>query len=387
MTRSDSSRAARTATETESLSYREQAGRGGAAARIGLLAAVLLAGPASATLPGEAATRRVLVMGTTLDVTVCLARREEALAAAQKAIEEVSRLEDLLTTWRKGGPLDRINRAPAGEPVSIDAELFGLLRAVFEWSARTRGAFDPTVLPLARAWDLRGAGRIASPAEIAAARGATGTGRFRLDPAGRAVARLDSRAGIDEGAWGKGYALDRAAESLRRAGVESALLDLGGEVLAVGRAPEGAAWTVSVAHPRQRRRPVLRLALPAGFAVSTSGDSERRRRVGGRAVGHLLDPRTGSPAPDFGSASVVSPSAFVADVLSTAFFVLGPEQGLELAAQLRRGGVRNEALFLVAGDTGLRARCSPGWSDLVLSADTDSVAGLPVTRSQRRSSR
>ncbi|MGE5276730.1 MAG: FAD:protein FMN transferase [Acidobacteriota bacterium] len=326
-------------------------------------------------------------MGTVLDVTVCLPRREEALRAAEKAVAEVARLENVLTTWREGGPLDRINRAPVGEPVAIDAELFALLREVFDWSARTAEAFDPSVLPLVRAWDLRGAGRIASEAELAAAREATGTDRFRLDAAGRTVARRDGRAGIDEGAWGKGYALDRAAEALRGAGVSDALLDLGGELLALGRSPEGTAWTVSIADPRHRRRPVLRLSLPAGHAVSTSGDSERVRRVGGRAIGHLLDPRTGSPAADFGSASVICSSGLVADVLSTAFFVLGPRGGLELSRQLRREGVSNEALFLVVRGSRLEALSSPGFRDLVLSSDPERVSGLSAAGPPERSSR
>ncbi len=373
------------ATETESRSYRFSRARS-AAARPGLLAAAFLAA-LPALLAAEVATRRVLAMGTTLEVTVCLGRREDALAAAERAVGEVSRLEDALTTWREGGPLDRINRSPVGQPVPVDAELFALLRAVFDWSARTGGAFDPSVLPLVRAWDLRGAGRIASEAELAAAREATGTARFRLDAAGRAVVRLDGRAGIDEGAWGKGYALDRAAESLRGAGVRNALLDLGGEVLALGRSPERTAWAVAIADPRQRRRPVLRLALPAGFAVSTSGDSERMRRVGGRAIGHLLDPRTGSPAPDFGTASVVCPSGLVADVLSTAFFVLGPQGGLELSSRLRREGVPNEALFLVLRGSRLEALSSPGFRNLVLSSDPDRVTGLSVTGSSRRFTR
>jgi thiamine biosynthesis lipoprotein len=89
--------------------------------------------------------------------------------------------------------------------------------------------------------------------------------------------------------------------------------------------------------------------------------------VNGRRVGHLLDPRTGEPAPDFGSVTVVAPSAFVADVLSTAFFVLGPEQGLALSERLRTDGVIHEALFFFVGEEGqaLRVSLSPGMKNLV----------------------
>jgi thiamine biosynthesis lipoprotein len=167
------------------------------------------------------------------------------------------------------------------------------------------------------------------------------------------VRRLSPEAGIDEGAWGKGYALDRAVEALRRAGARRALLDLGGQVFAVGRA------TVDVADPRDRLRAVASLAV-ADESVSTSGNSERGFMVGDRRIGHLLDPRTGRPAPDFGSATVLAPSGLVADILSTAFFVLGPEAGLELSEELRRQGFENRALFLVDAGDRLVPQASPG---------------------------
>src|SRR5262252_5397460 len=129
----------------------------------------------------------------------------------------------LLSTWKEGGPLDRLNRAAPGRDVPIGVETSELLARVFEWRARTGGAFDPTVLPLVRAWDLRGDGRVASPLEIARALEAVGPGHFALDAAGLAR-RLDPAAGIDEGAWGKGYALDRAGAALRERGVRRATL-------------------------------------------------------------------------------------------------------------------------------------------------------------------
>jgi thiamine biosynthesis lipoprotein len=292
-------------------------------------------------------------MGTLLAVSVAGPDRATALAASEKAVREVGRVEERLTTWRTGGPLDRLNRAGPGETVPLDREVSALLAAVFDWSERTEGAFDPTVLPLVRAWDLRGGGRWPDAGTLERARAATGLSHFQLDVATGEARRLFAGAGIDEGAWGKGYALDRAVETLRRSGVRDALLDLGGQVSAIGRA------TVAVADPRERGRAAVSLAI-ANESVSTSGNSERGRMVKGRRIGHLLDPRSGLPAPDFGSATVVAASGLTADVLSTAFFVLGPEAGLALSESLRRQGFANRALFLVVAEGRIKPVASPG---------------------------
>jgi thiamine biosynthesis lipoprotein len=321
--------------------------------------------------------RSVAVMGTNLDVAVRAAARKDGLAFSETAIAEVQRVEDLLTTWRNDSPLARFNAAPPGVEVELDPELAAVLSDVLAWAGKTERAFDPTVLPLVRAWDLRGAGRLPSPEALATARAATGPGRIHLDRSRARAVRLDASAGIDEGAWGKGYALDRAADRFESAGGKNALFDLGGQVLARGTDDGGRDWTVAIAHPAHRQRPVVVLALP-GLSASTSGNSERGRDVSGHRFGHLLDPRTGEPAQDFGSVTVLAPSALVADVLSTAFFVLGPREGLVLSERLRASGTRNEALFLVEHGDGLEAVASSGLRKLVVSADA-SVRGLATT--------
>ena len=329
-----------------------------AAALLMLRLSLCLSGGAAATAPAAGGgpvrvERRLASMGTLLAVSVAGPDREAALSASEEAVREVGRVEERLTTWRQGGPLDRVNRARPGEPIALDPEISALLAAVFEWSERTAGAFDPTVAPLVRAWDLRGKGRVPAAESLARARAATGCRWFRLDAATGEARRLSAGAGIDEGAWGKGYALDRALEALRRAGVREATLDLGGQVSALGRA------AVAVADPRARDRTAGSLML-ADASVSTSGNSERGRVVEGRSIGHLLDPRTGYPAPDFGSATVVAPSGLTADILSTAFFVLGPARGLALSENLRRQGFENRALFLVVENGAMKVLASPG---------------------------
>jgi thiamine biosynthesis lipoprotein len=304
----------------------------------------------------DTVTRHLAVMGTAFVLTVSAPTRERALAASEAAVRAVEAAESLLSTWRDDTPLARLNAAPPGVPHEVPAPLFGLLKRVFEWAEKTNGAFEPAVAPLVRAWGLRTGGRIPNAAELLRARAAADARLFTFEESSLSVSRRDALAGIDEGAWGKGWALDRAAEAARVAGAASVVLDLGGQVLASGEET-----AVSVAHPRDRARAVGTLRLKDASA-STSGNSERGLIVSGRRVGHLLDPRTGEPARDFGSVTVVAPDGLTADVLSTAFFVLGPEEGMALSERLRAQGVVHEALFFFEGEEGqeLRASMSPG---------------------------
>jgi thiamine biosynthesis lipoprotein len=312
----------------------------------------------------ETVIRHLAVMGTAFALTVSAPTRDGALDASEAAVRAVDAADRLLSTWREDTPLARLNAAPRGVGTPVTAKLGRLLKSLFEWSERTGGAFDPTVAPLVRAWALRNGGRVPTGSELLHARRATGPSLFTFDASSSLVrvSRLDERAGIDEGAWGKGWALDRAAQAARAAGASSAVLDLGGQVLAFGDAT-----ALAVAHPRDRALVAATLRL-ADASASTSGNSERGLVVDGRRVGHILDPRTGKPARDFGSVTVVAPDGLTADVLSTAFFVLGPKDGLALSARLRAAGVANEALFFYESKVGtLLSSQSPGMNALLLS--------------------
>ncbi len=263
----------------------------------------------------------------------------------------------------------------------MTAELFNLLKKVFEWRERTGGAFDPAVAPLVRAWGLRSGGRIPGLAELLAARQATGPSLFSFEESCSSVFRRDSAAGIDEGAWGKGWALDRAAATMRAAGAVSGLLDLGGQILAFGEEA-----SVDVADPLERNRTVAALRLKDASA-STSGNSERGLVVDGRRIGHLLDPRTGEPARDFGSVTVVAKDGLTADVLSTAFYVLGEKEGLALSQRLRAEGVAHETLFFLEGEEGraLRVSMSPGMKRLIEPAAETPLDPLSLSHSKKSS--
>jgi thiamine biosynthesis lipoprotein len=153
-----------------------------------------------------------------------------------------------------------------------------------------------------------------------------GSSLLAIDDKRRTIAfRVDGMA-LDPGAIGKGYALDAAARVLRARGVTVALLDFGGQVLALGAPPGAEAWEVDIAHPLRREQAALTLRLRDASA-STSGNSERHVVVGGRTLGHIVDPRTGMPTSRNGSVTVIAPTATEADAVSTAMFVMGPKEG------------------------------------------------------------
>ncbi|HKQ61953.1 MAG TPA: FAD:protein FMN transferase [Candidatus Polarisedimenticolaceae bacterium] len=236
--------------------------------------------------------------------------------ALDAALERIARLEDAMTTFRADGELARLNAACAAaswrEPVAVSADLFAALDGALRWARATEGSFDPTVGALAAAWGLQSGGRRPTAAEVSAALSRTSWRWVELDRERRTVRCLRQGVALDLGGFGKGFALDAAAEVLHARGVESALIDFGGQVLALGAPPGEPGWIVELADPRERQRPVLSLRV-RDASVSTSGNSEH--------PGHLLDPATGAVAALRGSVSVIAGNAGAADALSTALAV------------------------------------------------------------------
>lgn len=285
-----------------------------------------------------------MLMGTALDLEIEAANRPAGLAASERAVEALETAESRLSTWRDDTELALLNQTPVGQPRTLSPTLFRELQAARRCWEETDGAFDPGVGALVRAWGLRTGGRIPDPAEMRAATGAAG---LRLRD-GIAVREKDLI--LEEGGWGKGAGLVNALDALRRDGVARASLDLGGQVAVLG-----GGWVIPVADPRRRDRPVLSLTIDGG-SVSTSGNSEHGFEIGGKRYGHILDPRTGEPAPDFGSLTVWTADPLRADCLSTGLFVLGPERALAWAS----AHPDVQVLALRPEGDRLRALASPG---------------------------
>lgn len=329
-------------------------GRGAttAAALLAASAVAAAAGPAAPETGADGAvTRTLYAMGTLLRGQAHAPSRERAASALERAFRAVEREEELLSTWEEETELARLNAAATGRPVRLSPRLWTVLEEVRRWSRATGGAFDPAVGSLVDAWDLRGEGRRPDDGALESALRSSGLECFSFRPERRSAVRGCAGAWIDAGAFGKGAALERARAELRDGGTEgaagSALLDFGGQVMALGAPPGESGWRVGVAHPDRRDEPAAELVLRGTSAATTSG-SERFVSPEGRRLSHVLDPREGRPVPVGGSVTVVHESPLAADALSTALFVLGPEAGMDWA----RGKEEVAVLFLAEGADG-----------------------------------
>lgn len=249
-------------------------------------------------------------------------------AAGEEALDEIARIESQLSLYRPTSEIARVNARAAHEPVRVTPPVYNLLKHARELSDACQGAFDITIAPLVRCWSfMGGTGAQADPKQLAEARECIGMAHVEFDDA-RQTIRFD-RAGVmlDLGAIGKGYAIDRAVDLLREAGVESALVHGGtSTVYGIGKPLDNDAWKIAVANafgngsidPAQL--PTLTLE---NEALSVSAIWGRSFEKEGKTLGHVIDPRTGEPTQTAQLAAVVSKSATDSDALSTALLVLG----------------------------------------------------------------
>jgi FAD:protein FMN transferase len=256
-------------------------------------------------------------------------------AAGEAALKEVERLEAQLSLYRPTSEIARVNASAAREPVRVSPSVFRLLQHARQLHGESGGAFDITVAPLVRCWGfMHGTGRMPDPAEIEEARGRSGMAHVMLDEENYSV-RFD-REGvmIDLGAIGKGYAIDCAAETLREAGVTSALLHGGtSTVYGIGAPPDADGWKIALAPPPDQPPRETAVTLRDN-ALSVSAVWGKSFEVDGKKFGHVIDPRTGRPVNNAVQAAVVLPSATETDALSTALLVVGLE-GHDAISRLR----------------------------------------------------
>jgi FAD:protein FMN transferase len=275
-----------------------------------------------------------------------------AVELASKALDVVEALEDQLTVYHDESEVSRLNASGHLGPVAVEAGLFDLIERAVALSRSTGGAYDVTSGALSLAWGFtRGPKRVPDEATLADARARTGSDHLILDAERKTVAFDRAGIVINFGSIGKGYAIDRAVDVIRAHWWPTTSLIHGGRssLYALGSPPDdfGGRWQIALRDPFFPEIPLGTIHL-RNRGMGTSGSSFQRFEANGRTYGHILDPRTGEPAPADGPASVtvLAPTAAEADALSTALSLLGPEGSAAFLASRPEIG----ALFVTRPD-------------------------------------
>jgi thiamine biosynthesis lipoprotein len=260
-----------------------------------------------------------------------------AFALTERALDLIDTLEQQMTIYREDSEVSRINATAHSGPVEVEPGLFGLLERAVEIGTATGGAYDVTAGALSLAWGfVRGPRRVPDADALAEARERTGQHHVRLDPKGRTIQFDRPGIVINLGSIGKGYAIDRAVDTLRDHWWPTSGLVHGGRssVFALGSPPGqlGGRWQVAIRNPFDPEVP-LGIVYLRNRGMGTSGTSFQRFEAGGRVYGHIIDPRTGVPAEGPASVTVLAPTAAEADALSTAFYLLGIEAAATYVAE------------------------------------------------------
>jgi thiamine biosynthesis lipoprotein len=309
------------------------------------------AAPAAAAPPPEPAHRtpaRVAVedkaMGTHI---VIAAYTSDALdeptlrPKLSKALDEIRRLEGLMTTWREDSEISRINAAAGKSAVPVSAETLAVIEKSVWMSERSEGVFDITFEAMHGLWkfdqDLEE--KIPPRPAIEAARRLIDFRKIVVDRDKRTVKLGRAGMRMSLGGIAKGYAVDAAARVLRDEGLRAFFVQAGGDLYVQGRKPDGSPFRVGVRDPRGRdQNDYFALLEVVDHAFSTAGDYERGFIKDGKRYHHIIDPRTGSPATASRSVTIWAKDAFTADAIDDAVFILGPEKGLALVESLDDAG-------------------------------------------------
>tara|TARA_R110000744_G_scaffold162919_1_gene279552 strand:+ start:1779 stop:2675 length:897 start_codon:yes stop_codon:yes gene_type:complete len=273
-------------------------------------------------------------MGSRFDITVVAKDPIEANKHIDLAINEITRIERLISSWDPKSQTSEINRNAGIKPVKVDAELFELIQRGIGISKLTDGAFDISYASMDKIWKFDGSMTyMPSIDSIKASVSKVGYHNIILDKENNTVFLKLKGMKIGFGAIGKGYAADKAKNLLISKGVVAGIINASGDMNTWGKQPDGSEWKVAITNPMDKNKVFALLPINNG-AVVTSGNYEKYVTFNDVRYTHIIDPRTGYPATGIISVTVFAPKAELADALATSVFVMGIEVGLNRIEQL-----------------------------------------------------
>ncbi|WP_111709703.1 FAD:protein FMN transferase [Lutibacter citreus] len=275
------------------------------------------------------------LMGSRFDITVSAKDSVNASNYINIAVDEISRIEKLISSWDPNSQTSKIISNAGIKPVKVDKELFQLIERALAISKLTDGAFDISYASMDKIWRFDGSMKtMPSEEEIKASVSKVGFQHIILNKEKQTVFLELKGMKIGFGAIGKGYAADKAKQLLISKGVKAGIINASGDMNTWGKQPNGKDWMIAITNPMNKNIAFATLPI-SNKAVVTSGNYEKYVTFNNIRYTHIIDPRTGYPATDIISVSVFAPKAELADALATSIFVMGTEVGLNRINQLK----------------------------------------------------
>lgn len=297
---------------------------------------LLASSQAQSQLPTESHKEVLKLMGTRFELTATASTKAAAQEAIMVGINEIKRIEALISSWQTSSQTSEINRNAGVQAVVVEAELYELIARSLKVAELTQGAFDISFASMERLYTFdQQEHPLPSAEERAKAVEQINYNAILLDPEQRSVYLSKTGMRIGFGGIGKGYAANRAKALMQAIpGIVGGVVNASGDLVVWGENGKESGWTVQIADPKDITESLGWITIQ-NASVVTSGDYEKYFTHAGTRYAHIINPQTGLPTTGIKSATIVSPDAEVGDALATAVFVLGPEQGLALINQLK----------------------------------------------------
>ncbi len=274
--------------------------------------------------------RTVKLMGSPFEITIVAIDSLTAEQHIDTVIQEISRIEHLISDWIASSQVSQVNQQAGIRPVRVDREVFDLTARALELSKLTHGAFDISFAAMDRIWKFDGSMKeLPSPEEVARSVVNIGYQHVLLDSIHSTIFLERAGMKIGFGALGEGYAADRCRDMMLARGITAGIVNGSGDMSAWGKRPDGRNWNIGIRHPF-RNDELLAVIPLEQTAVVTSGSYEKFVMFNGKRYSHIINPSTGYPATGLCSVTVFGPSAEMANGFSTSLMVLGKRKGLKL---------------------------------------------------------
>jgi len=281
-----------------------------------------------------------ILMDTLVTITVVSSSKDSAEKAIDTAFSEIEKLEKLFNFFSPESELSLINKNAGISEVKVSQDTLDILDKTLYVSEKTEGAFDATIGAVITLYDFY---KKVKPEDSSIKKNLSFVNyRYLMIDRNKSTAFLKKRGmHIDLGGISKGYAADKAVETLKRNRIHSGLVSVAGDIKAFGLKPDGRPWKIGIRNPRAKGQEddIMATIELTDTAISTSGDYERSFINDGKRYHHLLNPRTGYPAEGCQSVSIITKECAFTDAFATGIFILGPEKGIKTLEKMGFDGV------------------------------------------------